>query len=89
MKTGILSSLALALVLAAFTSSASAATLRCGSHLIQDGGRHGPTMYEVLKKCGEPKKRISYTWIYNIQGKAWQLNFSSSGILLTIQRAER
>ncbi len=36
---------------------ASAASMRCGSHIIQDGVRDGPGKYEVLKKCGEPTER--------------------------------
>ncbi len=34
-----------------------AGSMRCGSHLITDGGRYGPGTYEVLKRCGEPTFR--------------------------------
>ena len=63
-----------------------AASFRCGIHLIQGGGRHGPTMYEVLKKCGEPKERRARTWIYRHSGSNWELNFNGNGLLLTVRQ---
>jgi len=65
---------------------ASAGSMRCGTHMIQDGGRSGPGKYEVLKKCGEPAGRYGNTWIYEIGGKAYTLAFNDNGILLTIRR---
>lgn len=29
--------------------------MKCGIHIIHDGGRYSPSKYEVLKKCGEPR----------------------------------
>lgn len=63
---------------------AEASTLRCGVHLIQGGGRHGPTSFEVLRKCGEPAERRAYTWLYRQGGSKWELRFSSEGILETV-----
>ncbi len=41
-----------------------AGSMRCGSHMISDGGRSGPITYEVLKRCGEPAFQQGNTWIY-------------------------
>lgn len=82
-------SLFLGLILALYMSlpaPAEAASMRCGIHLVQGGGRHGPTKYEVLKKCGEPQQRRASTWIYRIRNTTWELRFSSSGILNTVQQ---
>ena len=38
-------------------TSASAGSMRCGVHLIQDGSANGPGKYEVEKKCGSPAGR--------------------------------
>jgi len=65
---------------------AEAASFRCGIHLIQGGGRHGPTMYEVLRKCGEPKERRFSIWLYERRGRKWELRFSSNGILQTVRQ---
>ena len=79
-----LAGLALALLLGAETASAS--SMRCGVHIIQDGGRHGPRQYEVLKKCGEPTHRQGDTWIYERRGQPTRiLRFGGNGILSTIQ----
>ncbi|MEM8561751.1 MAG: DUF2845 domain-containing protein [Pseudomonadota bacterium] len=60
-----------------------ASMMRCGNYVIQDGGRHGPTMYEVLKKCGEPDYRHGSIWIYEFPNRNWELKFGSNGILKT------
>ena len=62
--------------------SALAGSIRCGTHLISDGGRHGPGMYEVMKKCGEPTHMYGSTWIYERSGEPRKkLHFNSSGML--------
>ena len=38
-------------------TSATAGTLRCGSHLIQEGD----DAFSVIDKCGEPTKRMTIT----------------------------
>ena len=43
-------------------------SMRCGTHIISSGGRHGPDKYEVLKKCGEPTARSGHSWIYEQPG---------------------
>ncbi len=58
--------------------------LRCGQHTIQDGGRHGGGMYEVLQKCGEPKERFGSTWVYVKGGVKTVVRFNDSGRISTI-----
>ena len=66
----------------------SAGTMKCGNHIIQDGGRSGPGKYEVLKKCGEPAFRQGNTWVYDTgQGRRKVFRFNDSGLLLSIKEA--
>ena len=61
-------------------------SVRCGSHILSTGGRHGPDKYEVLKKCGEPTTRAGNTWIYekpNVSRNV--LVFDASGRLMRIE----
>ena len=67
------------------SESAFAGYMRCGSHLIVDGGRNGPGKYEVLKKCGNPTERHGNTWIYAKPGKPKRvLHFNPNGLLTSI-----
>ncbi len=61
------------------------ANLRCGSHLLETGGRHGPGMYEVLMKCGTPTERLGTTWIYRRQGATQIVYFDDSGRLSRVE----
>ena len=45
-------------------------SMRCGTHIISSGGRHGPGKYEVLKKCGQPSVQSGDIWIYEQPGGA-------------------
>ncbi len=70
-----------------FPLAANAASMRCGSHLIQDGQRNGPSKYEILKKCGEPVEKGWDTWVYDSPGKApYLLKFGANGNLVAIRR---
>ena len=65
--------------------SAFADSMRCGSHIISEGGLHGPGTYEVLKKCGEPTARSGNTWVYEKPGGVkYVVVFSTSGQLMRI-----
>jgi len=61
-----------------------AGTIRCGSHLISDGGRNGPGRYEVLKRCGEPTFRQGYTWIYEKGNRRTVIVFDDNGNIVRI-----
>ena len=75
-----------ALALFSFPIQSQASTLRCGPHLIQGGGRHGPSDFEVLRKCGEPSERSGRRWLYRSGGSKWELTFNGAGILLTVRQ---
>lgn len=61
-------------------------SMRCGTHIISPGGRHGPGKYEVLKKCGEPTARQGDTWVYERPGDVKRvLRFDASGNLTRIE----
>ena len=61
-------------------------SMRCGTHLVTAGQRHGPGKYEVLKKCGEPTVRNGNTWIYERSGnKQDVVVFDASGRLMRIE----
>ena len=52
----------------ALQAAASDRSIRCGTYLIYaGGGKDSASMYEVLKKCGEPEAKNGNNWIY-IQG---------------------
>lgn len=70
-----------------FPLAANAGSMRCGTHLIQDGQRNGPSKYEILKKCGEPAEKGWDTWIYDKPGKAaYSLKFGATGNLIAIRQ---
>lgn len=60
-------------------------SVRCGSHIISSGERHGTDKYEVLKKCGEPTLRAGNTWVYEkANGAKHVMVFDDSGKLWSI-----
>ena len=69
---------ALMLINTAYASGA----IRCGSYIVEGGGRSGPGRYEVLKKCGEPTSKRGDVWIYERGGGGTRvLIFNQAGIL--------
>ncbi len=62
-----------------------ASSMRCGVHLVSQGGRNPPSMYEVLKKCGEPTFRNGNTWTYEFTTRSRKvLRFNDEGFLMRI-----
>ncbi len=61
-----------------------AGSMKCGQHIISDGGRTGPGTYEVLKRCGEPTARQGNTWVY--ERKRTVIVFKDSGEISSIKR---
>lgn len=80
-------SIAMALLLAAaFAQSASASSLRCGTHIISSGQSNSPGQYEVLKRCGEPDARQGDTWIYERSSSVVkQVRFDRNGRIIEIR----
>jgi hypothetical protein len=64
--------------------SASAASMRCGVHIIQTGSISGTGKYEVEKKCGAPTQRYGNTWIYVLKGREYTIIFKDNGTISTI-----
>ena len=64
--------------------SAYAGSMKCGQHIISDGGRTGPGTYEVLKRCGEPSFRQGNTWVYEKGNRRVVVVFKDSGEVSSI-----
>ncbi len=64
-----------------------AGSMRCGSHMISDGGRSGPITYEVLKRCGEPTFRQGNYWVYEKGKKRYVIVFNGNGGVARISSA--
>ncbi len=63
-----------------------AGSVRCGSHIISDGGRSGPDSYEVLKLCGEPTLRQGNYWVNEKGKKRYVIHFNGNGGVARISR---
>jgi hypothetical protein len=61
-------------------------SMRCGSHLIEAGDTHPPTMQEVMKYCGKPDEQKWSELIYKKQQR--RLLFDAEGRLETIHRLD-
>lgn len=79
--------IAMALFLVAgFMQTASAGSMRCGTHIISSGQNNSPGQYEVLKRCGEPDARQGDTWIYEKSSSVTkQIRFDRNGRILEIR----
>ena len=69
-----------------FMEPATAASMRCGTHVISWGqGSSSPGQYEVLKRCGEPTFRQGNTWIYEKSSSvSRKIRFDNNGNILDI-----
>ena len=86
MKNPTILAIALALVSLPMVEIAEARSMRCGTHVISTGQRSSPGMYEVLKRCGEPKARYGNTWIYEKSSSvSYKLTFDSNGQIRSIE----
>ena len=84
----LLLSAALIMSVATTMAHASDKSMRCGRNLIHAGGiKDSASMYEVLKKCGEPEAKMGDSWIY-VQGNVRRtLTFGHQGRLQRIESA--
>ena len=79
-------SLGLLISLVTVQAYASDRSVRCGSHLIHaGGGKDSASMYEVLKKCGEPEAKQGSVWIYKQGNMHRFLTFRGDGKLQRIE----
>ena len=61
--------------------------MRCGTHVIEDGGlQKVVTIEEVVKKCGQPSSRKGDRLYYKEKGK--RLDFDADGRLMSISDIE-
>lgn len=63
----------------------SAASMRCGSRLLSDGKVPGPTMPEVLQRCGEPYLEHQNQWLYVRGDAVYRVYFNANGELSRIK----
>ena len=85
-KLTFVATLGLLISFVAMQAVASDRSMRCGTYLIYaGGGKDSATMYEVLKKCGEPEAKNGNNWIY-VQGSMLRfLTFNYQGRLSIIE----
>ena len=85
-KIAFVAALGLFISLIAMQAVASDRSIRCGHYLIYaGGGKDSASMYEVLKKCGEPEAKNGASWIY-VQGSMIRvLTFNYQSRLQTIE----
>ena len=63
---------------------ASAGSIRCGTHLIDDGESSGQSRAEVKKKCGTPDSSSGDSLHYKIMNVTYKLHFNASDELTSI-----
>ena len=64
---------------------AALASMRCGTHIITEGGDFAPGQHEVLKRCGEPTSRSGNVWVYKKSSSVSRaLYFDDNGRLYRI-----
>ncbi len=85
-KLTFVAALGLLISFIAMQAVASDRSIRCGTYLIYGGTSiDSASMYEVLKKCGEPEAKNGNNWIY-VQGSMLRiLTFNYQGRLQTIE----
>lgn len=61
-----------------------AGSMKCGVHLITDGGQYPPGKYEILKKCGEPTFKQGSIWVYDSKSNMPRELHFIDGLLIRI-----
>jgi hypothetical protein len=70
-----------------FTASVNADSIRCGTHIIEDGDLHKiATKEEVIKKCGKPSHTKGNSLYYKKKGK--RLDFDTENRLMSMHDIE-
>lgn len=89
-KLTFVTALGLFIFLTALQAVASDRSIRCGTYLIYGGSsKDSASMYEVLKKCGEPEAKNGNNWIY-VQGSMLRvLTFNYEGRLTRIESRKK
>ena len=88
-KLTFVAALGLFISIIAMQAVASDRSMRCGGYLIYaGGGKDSASMYEVLKKCGEPEAKNGDSWIY-VQGSMLRILTFNYQSRLQIIESER
>lgn len=69
-----------------FIQSASAGSMRCGTHVISDGLSPGPSKAQVKRKCGRPYLESGNRWVYYKGQSIYRLRFTDASGLISIKR---
>ena len=86
-KLGLITKASIIFVLIAFLSnSAFAGDMRCGTHLISDNKRPGPSKAKVKRVCGAPYSESGNRWVYYKGRSVYRLRFSETSGLVSIKR---
>ena len=76
-------------VLLLSSTMASAGSMNCGTHIIEDGQLQGQSREAIREKCGAPLREVSAEVIYKKNGVTYKLHFNGNNELETITRVER
>ena len=76
----------LLMIFALFSESVWAGSMKCGTHLISDGLKPGPSKAQVKRKCGRPYLESGNYWVYYKGRSIYRLRFSEPSGLVSIKR---
>ena len=76
-------------VIVLFSEAVWAGSMKCGTHLITDGKKPGPSKAEVKRKCGYPYSESGNRWIYYKGRSVYRLRFSEVTGLVSVNREIR
>jgi hypothetical protein len=88
-KTVVVKKIIVFIVLIFGNAIASAGTMSCGTHIIEDSEQQGQSREEIIKKCGAPKKNVYGELFYEKNGVTYQLRFNGNDELETITEVPR
>ena len=76
----------LVLLFSLLSSTAWAGSMRCGTNLITDNKRPGPSKAKVRRVCGAPYSESGNRWVYYKGRSVYRLRFSETSGLVSINR---
>ncbi len=82
----VIQTIVLLMVFALFSESAWAESMKCGTHIISDGLKPGPSKAQVKRKCGRPYLESGNHWVYYKGRSVYRLRFSEPSGLVSIRR---
>ena len=76
----------LLIVFALLCEFAWAGSMKCGTYLITDNKKPGPSKGEVRRKCGVPYSESGNRWVYYKGRSVYRLRFSEVSGLVSLKR---